>query len=606
MMISAKTRNERNENGKNMFKLLPFVLLFFYALNFFFIANRFYQIDGDNSDRNIGTGEYRHHQKNQQTLADKKIQGIKRKDKDQEEERIGILEVPLSSSSSSLSSSPKILTAYIEDIDMSPNGWWYTRPLSPRHHHGTASSSKLKKLTYPNANKSCRNLPSNWPTDGDALRHTSKGSNIMGAAIGGKVGQVLPTDDDPFLPWIHDVFPTADGKYIQFVAQNRRRCNAGNLFTEVKDLLRPNVALFQHIPLKRVEINDTSSSTGEGEQRFRLSSHEEADPDGIQTRFLCHFPSVNMTTLSTFNFNYDYHTFRKGYKHTFTEKGDDVHMIWSSQLLFQCPVPEVLVDVVRDGSSVVDDSPSIFFDLVPVRTPPRFGSPVEFLPPRLRDQNWNEKNAFNADVEFGKNHILPRIKDSGRWSNVPICKPSLMTYDVKSSVDENKVEDENVEINIENKHHEHDIVACTWTSASFETRGGRTQVSDGARRFREWVHFNRLVGVDHIYLYDNSGAFSNETSLKDVADEFPGYVTRIDWPSRVCNNNKGNGSNKGERSSQYAAESSCRLRFGSHSRWFASMGKLILFPYLTLFFRFFVFEYFFISMNVVRKCSNVI
>jgi hypothetical protein len=31
-------------------------------------------------------------------------------------------------------------------------------------------------------------------------------------------------DADPFLPWIHDVFPTDDGKLIQFVAQNKRRC----------------------------------------------------------------------------------------------------------------------------------------------------------------------------------------------------------------------------------------------------------------------------------------------------------------------------------------------------------------------------------------------
>ena len=566
---NMKNINKRPEKSNEKLKILAFVLLIFYLSNWFRIV--FYFRHNDDYGGTSSSG-----------LNDKKAQHPPE-----------LLEVLSPPKFIPVYTPPKVLTAYIEEIDMSPNGWWYTRPLPPRH------PSKLQKLTYPNTNKSCRDLPSNWPTDGDALRHTSKGSNIKAAAIGGKVGQVLPTDDDPFLPWIHDVFPTADGKYIQFVAQNRRRCNCGDDFTEVKDLLRPNVALFQHIPLKRVKINDTSSPTGEGEQRFRLSSHEEADLDGMETRFLCHFTSVNITTLSKFNFNYDYHTFRKGYSSTFTEKGLDVHMIWSSQLLFQCPVPKALVNVVRDGSSVLDDTPTLYLDLVPVRTPPRFGSPVNFLPPRLRDDNRGQSTAFNPDVEFGKDHILPKIQDSGRWSNIPICKPSLMTYDLKSSVDENKMEDENVnedkvedesvnedkvedesvENNIENRNHEHDIVACTWTSNSFTTRGDRTKVSDGIRRFREWVHFNRLVGVDHVYLYDNSGAFSDE-NLKDVADEFPGYVTRIDWPSKICNNNPGNVNNKGERSSQYAAESSCRLRFGAHSRWIASMGEYVLFPFL--------------------------
>ena len=56
-------------------------------------------------------------------------------------------------------------------------------------------------------------------------------------------------------------------------------------------------------------------------------------------------------------------------------------------------------------------------------------------------------------------------------------------------------------------------------------------------------------------------------SLEPMTDLFPGQVTRINWPSKVCNNRPGTGDNKGERSSQYAAESSCRLRFGVHSNW---------------------------------------
>jgi hypothetical protein len=44
-------------------------------------------------------------------------------------------------------------------------------------------------------------------------------------------------------------------------------------------------------------------------------------------------------------------------------------------------------------------------------------------------------------------------------------------------------------------------------------------------------------------------------------------VTRIEWPSKVCNNNPNNVDSPGERSSQYAAESSCRLRFGPYTDW---------------------------------------
>lgn len=70
--------------------------------------------------------------------------------------------------------------------------------------------------------------------------------------------------------------------------------------------------------------------------------------------------------------------------------------------------------------------------------------------------------------------------------------------------------------------------------------------------------------------YDNSGAFTNQDSLADVIDLFPGKVTRVDWPCKICSNRDGN---EGERSSQYAAESSCRLRFGSHAKWLGSFGK---------------------------------
>lgn len=52
---------------------------------------------------------------------------------------------------------------------------------------------------------------------------------------------------------------------------------------------------------------------------------------------------------------------------------------------------------------------------------------------------------------------------------------------------------------------------------------------------------------------------------------FPGKITYIDWPFQVCNNNVPAHDNAGERSSQYAAENSCRTRFGPYTEWIAVM-----------------------------------
>lgn len=288
---------------------------------------------------------------------------------------------------------------------------------------------------------------------------------------------------------------------------------------------------------------------------------------------MCRFKPSGEETLSTFPVNYDWHTFRKGYRNTFTEEGFDNHMIWSSQLMFNCPVPPGLRERIKDGSTVVDDYATLFLDIVPIRTPPRYGPPKEFLPPRF-----DVPNTINATAEYGTDHVLPLTDDAGRWENVPICKPSLMTYGI---TDDQKRKDEQSNDTVGTHHvvptgfvpppKVHKLVACTWTSNTFKTRGGRSTVSDGEQRLKEWLAFHLLAGFDHMYIYDNSGAFSSDADLSAVTNLFPGRVTRINWPSRVCNNNKGNSDNKGERSSQYAAETSCRLRFGTHSTWLGSM-----------------------------------
>jgi len=429
----------------------------------------------------------------------------------------------------------RVLTAYLEPIHQSD---WQTKPLPKRN----TTASSLKEKTYPGVT-SCTKLPEQWPVDEP------------------------PTDDDPFLPWIHDVFPTADGEYIQFVAQNRRRCQSGRAFSELKKFLQPNIALFQHVPVKRIDHGDDT------EPRYRLSTHEEADADGMETRFICRF-SNGEETLSVYNFNYDWHSKRKGYTYTFTEEGFDNHMIWSSQLHFKCPVPNNLVETVRSGSSVVDDYATLFVDIVPIRTPPRYGFPIQFLPPK-----YQKPYLFIAEEEWGDAHVLPRVGDSGRWANIPICKPSLQTYLDAASVTSPDTPPQHALVQKTNDNvaiaddspapkKRFELVSCVWTSASFHTRGGRRHITDNSRRLREWLEFHLMTGFDHIFIYDNSFAQDGVVdSLEPMTDLFPGQVTRINWPSKVCNNRPGTGDNKGERSSQYAAESSCRLRFGVHSNW---------------------------------------
>ena len=180
--------------------------------------------------------------------------------------------------------------------------------------------------------------------------------------------------------------------------------------TEIKKFMQPNVALFQHVPVKRINDEANMTTLSGSEQRYRLASHEDADEDGMETRFICRFKPSMEETLSVHDFNYDFHTWRKAYASTFTYEGFDNHMIWTSQLLFRCPVPESLQQLIMNGKSVEHDYATHFVDLIPIRTPPRYGPPMEFLPPK-----YEKANIFNATEEWGHSHILPSIEDSGRW-----------------------------------------------------------------------------------------------------------------------------------------------------------------------------------------------
>jgi len=437
------------------------------------------------------------------------------------------------SSSSSLSSST-ILKAYLEPIHLQD---WEEKPLPVRN----VTQKQLTTIDYPRVN-SCRKLPELWPIDD------------------------FP-DADPFLPWIHDVFPTDDGKFIQFVAQNKRRCQSGTTPDQVDILekMQPQVSLFQHVPVQRISIEN---SEGTEETRYKLTTHEEADPDGVETRFICRF-SNGQETLSQFNLHYDYVATRKHIRKVHSREGHKDHKsLHTSQLIFLCPVPEQLVETVREGTSVVDDWATLFVTLVPIRTPPRYGAPGRFLPPKYQ---YGTPHNFTVSTEWGASHVLPRVEDSGRWENVPICLPTYKAYPTATSPPKEVQPETPIGVSLfqsTKNTKKHRVVACAWASLTYSTRGDRFKIDDGARRADEWIRFHLLTGIDHIFIYDNS---HEGNGFRDVADQFPGRVTRVPWPATVCNNNRNFHDSPGERSSQYAAESSCRLRFGPHTDWMANM-----------------------------------
>ena len=458
-----------------------------------------------------------------------------------------------------------ILTAYMEPIHQSE---WDVVPLPIR---STATIDQLTVKAYPRLH-TCSQLIQQFPIDDN------------------------PCTKDSFLPWIHDVFPTHDGQFIQFVAQNQRRCKNGSQEKDILHQQQPQAALFQHISIKRIQVHDdmqednAANDESTNEPRFRLATHDDADPESIATRFLCRFKPDHSITTSVFNFDYDWTAYRKRYKNSFDKEDAGIKAIHTSQLIFKCPVPLHLQEQIRTGSSVQHDYATLFVDLIPIRTPPRFGSPDQYLVPQYKEFQ-NKESAFDGKKVYGTKHVLPKIKDSGRWENIPICLPSLMQYEGQTitdlpkptSLDLPKVTKQKVRF-LEKRsssaaaaaqppmivppQKKHRLVSCIWASAGYTTRGSRAAINDGQRRLLEWITYNSIIGFDHIYVYDNSGAFSSDISLKPVTDLFPSeLVTYIPWPSQVCNNNPNNVDSVGERSSQYAAESSCRLRFGPHVDW---------------------------------------
>lgn len=328
----------------------------------------------------------------------------------------------------------------------------------------------------------------------------------------------LPVDNfpekDPFLPWLHDYVTASDGSQVHFVAQNKRRCETGEGKDVVMAYWEPQISLLQTVP-----VRDLGNGT------YRLTTPAEAT--AAETRFLCHFHDDaghrSETTLSQFPFNYEYVLWRKNKLPMYQTKGPDVAIFELSQLLFSCPIPVTMKEAVTQGL--------VHLDLVPIRTPPRLDAPL-FTVDQIGPIEWNrmqsDRKLFDAALQYGNQHILPPIVDSGRWANLPVCPPSTN--------------------NQANSRKLHYFVACTWTSASYRRRGDAVVINDSAARLKEWIIFHQIVGLDHIYVYDNTQLeIGEESPLCEIAESFADFVTYVAWPHSVCNNNRPNHKNPGER-----------------------------------------------------------
>ena len=396
----------------------------------------------------------------------------------------------------------------------------------------------------------------------------------------------LPIDEypstDPYIPWIHDYhinYPVASE--VRFIAQNKRRCYTGIHMESQAMFWEPQLALFQHVSVVEEASIDDNKAT-----QYRLTSMENATYN--ETRFLCHFHAhaaisnnstgsafrqqiINETTLSTYFFNYEYVMWRKNsnYLPMYERSGSKVSNFLLSQLLFKCPIPPSVHDTLMSkmARSSSDVSPVLYVDVIPIRTPPRHTKlpmvTMDMVGPVLFESLSKDEEWLNTVTTYtiNNNKIVPEIESSGRYANLPLCGHES-AFDIGSS--QSQTSDK---LSPGKKYY---LVACTWTSASYYRRGDSTVVDDAPSRLLEWILFQRLVGIDHVYLYDNTKMVpgGNETSpLWEICQQFPDYVTYISWPASVCNNNRPNHKNPGERSSQYAAEASCRSRFGDSTEW---------------------------------------
>ena len=222
-------------------------------------------------------------------------------------------------------------------IEVGRPGRWYV-PLPLRE--GTPDD--LRVFEYGHKLKSCNDLPANLPIDRGFGDHvTSNVNNKLTYASGQldkweEAKEGCPVNADPFLPWLHDMFPDRDGKVIHFIAQNRRRCNSGKQHITDILALQPQVTIMQPVSVQRVDEATTQAlapelwSDGYSGTRYRLAPHEESDADGMFTRFICRFRAMDYSqsppalvnigeTLSTYPYNYEFVNYRKEFEFKYAD-----------------------------------------------------------------------------------------------------------------------------------------------------------------------------------------------------------------------------------------------------------------------------------------------
>eukprot|EP00980_Cylindrotheca_fusiformis_P022629 scaffold9523_cov103-Cylindrotheca_fusiformis.AAC.6 len=456
----------------------------------------------------------------------------------------------------------------------------YYEPLPLRH------PKNLRKVVYSQITH-CHQIPATLPV-GRRRRNSSDedawniGDDPLPENYTEEELLFCPVDYDPFLPWIHDLFLDLDGERVQFVAQNKRRCKTGKKYGDILEHMQPQVALLQPVSVQRISEEDARriapdlQGSPEEAPRYRLSTYQDASEDGKFTRFICKFHTSSGThlgeTLSVYPFNYELAAYRKTNTDfgLLTSKGKDNTKFWTSTLLFSCPLPPKAKTLAAAAMTTHKDKPMFHVDVIPIRTPPRFSASSmdvgHYFPKEMVGDE--HVGSFDPARAWGNNHVLPPVGNSGRWENLPICPVSSSTPALPLAEKETAKP--------------HLLSACLWASAAYQTRGtDKNPLSDTTLRLLEWIEFHLLVGFDHIYVYDNSDDETN--NLKAVTDLFPStQVTWIDWPHVVCNNNVGRTcpkgvrhiipahDNTGERSSQYAAENSCRTRYAPLTEWIAA------------------------------------
>ena len=415
-----------------------------------------------------------------------------------------------------------VLTAYLE-----PPETLIEKEASDHPLIRNTSMSRLRSVAFPNTNN-CSTLMQNFPVDNFPL-------------------------EDPFLPWIHDYFPSIDGKLLRFVAQNRRKCDTGVDNVETMKFWAPQVSLFQGIPVVEEQIATTEKTTQTGSAinkttTYRLaSSFQEATHNA--TRFQCrfHHGSITMTTLSVFPFDYEFINWRKGMKSMIVAHGEkDKAMFWLSQLLFACPIPEEFQSLLSSSTiessknEANDDQPALYVDLIPIRTPVRWNYLLPYDKTDIKDVETTSDRTSLQQL-FGRNHVLPPMDDAGRWQNLPICRRSDNSLLSPGKNGREQKLDQQVPTIVtgQEKEKPYRLVACTWTSSSYHRRGDEDSVSDSAQRLREWIQFHLMVGVDHVYVYDNTDIVGNRNSsdIHDITRSFgQERVTYNSWKCKICNN----------------------------------------------------------------------